>query len=145
MFSHITPVVALDTLTSVLFDYDQLGDIVSFLLNGPRPAITEDIDDGWNLRVDADEALGLEIFGMKRRLLTDPFYARLFAPAITELEAFTGKSFATDDIRAHAPIGDLPRTAQLLIFLMGQAITRYETIRQVEYQAAARELFATSS
>lgn len=144
MLAYETPSLTLENLRSVLVGYERGDDILYLYINESQPAVTEPLDGGWYLRIVGDEVAGLEIFGLQAICLADPFYARLFAPAMAEIEAFTGKSFASDDIQATATVEGLPRTAQILIFLMGQAITRYETIRQAEYEAAARERFATS-
>jgi hypothetical protein len=132
--------VDLDGVTRLRFDYDGEDDIALFHVGGPRPAVTEDVGDGWYLRLVDDEIAGLELHGLRRRLLTTPFYARLFRPAIRELEQLSGQTIEADRLVVDAAPEAVPMTTRLLLLLVGQALTRLETIQRAEYEAAAGRL-----
>jgi uncharacterized protein YuzE len=140
MHSAGTPSIDLEGFRRLLFVYDGEDDIAYLHLDGPRAAITEQADDGWYLRILDGSVVGLEIHGLKRLLLSTPFYSSVFAPAIDELEGYTGMSFDGDSIRADAPIGELPKTTHLAILLIGQAIEKYESARMAEYEDAGKRL-----
>jgi uncharacterized protein YuzE len=134
------PPVDLDGFLRLLFAYDSEDDIAYLHLDGPRPAITEQVDDGWYLRLHNGSVVGLELHGLKQLLLSTPFYSSVFAPAIEELEACTGKSFDRDSIRAEGPIDEMPKTTHLTILLIGRAIEKYESARMAENEDAGRRL-----
>lgn len=134
------PMVDLDGVTRLRFDYDRDDDIALFHMGGPRPAVSEDVGDGWYLRLAGDGIVGLELHGLRRRLLTTPFYARLFRPALREIERLSGQTLEAERLVIDAAPEAVPMTTRLLLLLVGQALTRLETIQRVEYEAAAGRL-----
>ena len=138
-----TPSINLEGFDRLLFTYDQDDDIAYIHIDGPRHAITERIDAGWYLRMDEGAIVGMELHGLKRIFLSTRFYAAVFEPAIRELEAFTGNAF-DEGLQADGPIDKLPRTTHLLIFLMGQAVTKFEALRRAEAEDAGRALLTAS-
>lgn len=136
-----SPSVDLEGFDHLVVAYDRADDIAFIHIDGPRPASTEQVDDGWYIRLDDDdEIVGLELHGLKRLFLSTPFFARVFKPAIEELEAFTGRSFETDSFRAEGTVGELPRTTHLLILMLGQSFAKYEALQRSEYEDAGRRL-----
>lgn len=135
-----TPMVDLDGVTHLRFDYDGEDDIALFHMGGPQPAVSEEVGDGWYLRLVGDAIVGLELHGLRRRLLTTPFYARLFRPAIRELERVSGETLEAERLVVEAAPEAVPITTRLLLLLVGQALARLETIQRTEYEAAAGRL-----
>lgn len=114
-------------IRSLRFAYDAEYDIALLHVGEPRPAVTFDLGGGWHLRVnDDDEVVGMELHGWRRFFLDAPSRASAVAPAMREVEAFTGRTLH-EDIEAAAAVERLPRTARLLIDMAGEAIARYET------------------
>ncbi len=142
MFSAVTPSIDLTGFRHLVFAYDIEDDILYAHINGPLAADTEQVDDAWYLRVEGDEVVGLEIHGLKRTLLSTRFFSKMFKPALIEVEEFTGVSYRQASFDAEGTVEQLPHTAQLVVFLIGRAIEKYETMRQAEYQEAARRLLA---
>jgi len=139
----LTPSINLEGFDRLQFIYDQDDDVAYIHIDGPRAAVTERIDDGWYLRLDEGAIVGMELHGLKRIFLSTPFYAAVFDPAIRELEAFTESAF-DGGLQADASIDKLPRTTHLLIFLIGQAVTKFETLRRAAAEDAGRALLAAS-
>lgn len=139
----LTPSIDLEGFERLLFTYDQDDDIAYIHIDGPRPAITERIDDGWYLRLDDGAIAGMELHGLKRRFLSTPLYATVFQPAIQELEGFTGANF-DDGLQADGPIDKLPRTTHLLIFMIGQAVAKFEALRRAQAENAGRAILTAS-
>lgn len=138
----LTPSVNLEGIHKLVFVYDQ-DDIATIHIDGPRPALTEHVDDGWYLRVADGAIVGIELHGLKRIFLSKPFYSTMFQPALREIETLAGQSFdGGGDIRAEARASRLPHTTRLLIFMLGQAMVKYDSARQAEYDDAGRELLA---
>lgn len=138
-----TPSVNLEAIDRLVFVYDREDDLAFLHIDGPRSAISEQADDGWYLRVADGEAVGLELHGLKRIFLSSPFYSEVFRPAMREIEAFTGRSFESDDIRAEGSAAELHHTTHLLILLLGQAIEKLESVRHAQYEDAGRHLLAS--
>ena len=136
--------VNLEGFKRLVFTYDDEDDIAYIHVDGARPAVTERVDDGWYLRLDGDAIAGMELHGLKRIFLSTPFYSSVFQPAILELEDYTGGSFDEGGVSAEGQIGKLPRTSHLLIFMIGQAMVKYETARRLEFEDAGRELLTAS-
>ncbi len=139
------PSVNLEGFSHLLFVYDDEDDVAYIHLDGPRPAMTERVDDGWYLRLADDAIVGMELHGLKRIFLSTPFYSSVFQPAIHELEEFTGGSFEAGGLSAAGHIDQLPRTTHLLILMIGQAVVKYEAVRQSEFEDAGRALLASPS
>lgn len=128
-------VYSFDGVMRLRFDYDRDDDIALFHMGGPRPAVSEDVGDGWYLRLVDDGIVGLELHGLRRRLLTTPFYARLFRPAIRGvLEMLSGETLEAERMVVDAAPEAVPMTTCLLLLLVGQVLTRLETIQRLEYQ-----------
>lgn len=140
MYPAGTPRVDLEGFRRLVFAYDAEDDIAYLHLDGPRAAITEQAGDGWYLRILDGSVVGLELHGLKRLLLSTPFYSSVSAPAIAEIEAHTKSSFDADSIHAEGEIGDLPKTTHLAILLIGQAIEKFESGRIAEYEDAGKRL-----
>lgn len=135
------PSVNLEAFDHLLFVLDE-DDVAYLHMDGPRAAITEQVDDGWYIRI-ADEAIvGLEIHGFKRVLLSTPFYSRTCRPALDEIEKFTGRSFDSDSIHAAGTIDELPKTTHLVMFMMGLALSKFSALRHAEFEDAGRQLLA---
>ncbi|MGH2633421.1 MAG: DUF2283 domain-containing protein [Tepidiformaceae bacterium] len=139
----LTPSIDLEGFDHLVFTYDHDDDIAYIHIDGPRAAITERIDDGWYLRLDGGAIVGMELHGLRRIFLSTAFYAAVFEPAIRELEALAGSTF-DEGLHADRPIDKLPRTTRLVIFLIGQAVTKFETLRRAEAEDAGRALLAVS-
>ncbi|MCC7364656.1 MAG: DUF2283 domain-containing protein [Dehalococcoidia bacterium] len=123
MTTLIQPMLDLAAIRTIEVDYDAEDDLAIIHINGPRPAVTEQVDDGWYLRVAELEVVGIELHGLVRMFLSLPWFARVARPALTELEAYAGQPLARLG-RVSAASGELPATTHLLIFLIGQAIGR---------------------
>ena len=91
--------------------------------------------------MDDGAIVGVELHGLKRRFLSTPFYAAVFEPVIQELEGFTGASF-DDGLRAEGHTDELPRTTRLLIFMIGEAVAKFEALRRSQFEDAGRALLA---
>jgi len=135
-----TPSIDLEGFTSIVFGYEAEDDIAMIHFDGPRPAITEEADDGWYLRLADDTVIGMELHGFRVGMLTRPQFLRAFEPAIRELEAHAGKSLESGLV-VSGTLAELPRTTHLAIFLTGQGLARLEALRQEEMKAAARKFF----
>jgi len=142
MLSSRTPSVDLQGLKRITFGYDRKYDVAVFHLGVPQTANTDEVDDSWYLRNVDDEIVGLELHGLKRILRATPAHSMMFKPVAHEIEAVTGLSFDREDIRAEGSVQELPCTTQFLLILIGRSIEKYETMRQAEYQEAARRLLA---
>lgn len=135
----------LEGFDHLLFSWDSGDDVAYLHIDGPRPAVTHEVDDAWYIRVDGKgEVVGLELHGLRRIFLSDPFFAQVFKPAIAELEQFTSRSFfdGGEDISAKGTIDQLPKTTHLLIFMIGQASAKYEARQRQENADAGRALLA---
>lgn len=140
MYPAGTPRVDLEGFRRLVFAYDFEDDIAYLHLDGPRAAITEQAGDGWYLRILDGSVVGLELHGLKRLLLSTPFYSSVCAPAIAEIEAYAGASLDADSIRADGAIAELPKATHLAILLIGQAIEKYESVRMAEFEDAGKRL-----
>jgi len=138
------PTINLEGFERLVFVYDDEDDIAYIHIDEARPALTERVDDGWYLRLVDDAIVGMELHGLKRIFLSTPFYSSVFQPAIRELEEYTGRSFDEGGLSAEGPINRVPRTTHLLIFMIGQAIVKYEAVRRSEFEDAGRELLTAS-
>ena len=127
----------IEGFSRIWFSYESEDDIVLAHLDEPRAAVTWELGRGWYLRLseDEDEVVGMELHGLRRMFLDAPLYSELFAPALDEMEQFTGRKLASGFL-AQGTIQQLPRTTHLLIFMIGQAIEKHETMRYAEYAEA---------
>lgn len=137
-----TPWVDLDALNRLVFLYDGEDDIASLHIGSAQPAISEQIDDAWYLRLDGDRIVGMELHGLERTFLSDPFYAKAFTPALQELRESTGRSLGIDGLRAEGSFAELPSTARLLIFLIGVATAKYQRMVRDHFSDTGRDLLA---
>jgi hypothetical protein len=138
-----TPSVNLEAFDRITVVYDRDDDIVVFHLDGPRPAITEAVDDSWYLRVADDVVVGMELHGLRRAFLSTPFYASLFRPAIHELEQAGGRALIEGPLVAEGSTNELPMNSRLVLLLVGQALAKYEALRQREFADAGRALLGS--
>ena len=136
-----SPRFAIESFSRIWFSYESEDDIALAHLEEPREAITWELGQGWHLRLseDEDEVVGMELHGLRRMFLDIPLYAEVFAPAIHEMEQFTGRKL-TSGFLAQGTIQQLPRTTHLLIFMIGQAIEKHEAMRHTEYAEAVPAL-----
>lgn len=135
-----SPHFSIEGFSRIWFSYESEDDIVLAHLDEPRAAVTWELGRGWHLRLsDEGEVFGMEIHGLRRMFLDAPRYSEVFAPAIHEMEQFTGRKLASGFL-AQGTIQQLPRTTHLLIFMIGQAIEKHETMRYAEYAEAVPAL-----
>lgn len=122
--TSVAPYVDLPTLARLTFDYDADADLASIHLGEPRPAVSEEVDSGWFLRLDdaTDEIVGMELHGLKQLAARTPLHARVVGPALQELEGFARTAADEGGFRATGNLDELPRTTQLVILMLGQAI-----------------------
>ena len=136
-----SPRFAAEGFGRIWFSYESEDDLALAHLDEPREAVTWELGRGWHLRLseDGDEVVGLELHGLRRMFLNAPPYSGVFAPAIREMEQFTGRKLAGGFL-ARGTIRQLPRTARLLVFMIGQAIEKHEAMRRAGYARAAPAL-----
>ena len=137
-----TPRLHLASVTEVTFAYDPRDDIAILHIGRPRPGITDEVDAGWYLRLTGDESevLGIELHGLRRKFLSDAFFAPVFTAALDEIQQHTGQTIdAPLDITGAATA--YPHTSQLLLFLLGQATARFTALQRAEYNEASEGLF----
>ena len=141
MSTPVAPDFDIDGFERLLFNYDAMGDIAYLHVDEVRAAVTVDVDDAWYVRLAGNEVVGLELHGLRRIFLSNPFFSKVFTPAIRELEEFTGTQlFSGDaDFTAQGSTVELPKTSHLLIFMVGQALARYEAMQRAGYAALSRE------
>ena len=128
MTSMMAPSVNLEAMHVLQFDYDGDDDIAYIHIDGPRSAITEQVDDAWYLRLAQEdgEVVGMELHGLRSVFLKNPYFTKAFLPSIEELEAYTGLPFARASLRIEGTVERLPRTTHLIILLIGLAIGMYD-------------------
>ncbi len=143
MAQTLTPRFNLEGFQRLSFSYDLEDDIAYVHIDGPVPAVTVEVDDGWYLRLRDDEVVGLELHGLQRIFLATPFYARVFSPAIGELESFSGRALS-EGFQVEGSINELPKTTHLLILMIGQAVVKYEAIQRAEATDAGRVLLGSA-
>jgi len=136
-----SPSFAIESFSRIWFSYESEDDIALAHLEEPREAITWELGRGWHLRLSEDEGevVGMELHGLRRMFLDTPLYSGVFAPAIHEMEQFTGRKL-TSGFLAQGTVQQLPRTTHLLIFMIGQAIEKHEAMRHAEYAEAVPAL-----
>lgn len=137
--SSMSPSMDLEGFKRVVFDYEADDDIAFIHFDAPRAAITEEVDDGWYLRLTDDTVVGMEMHGLRRVFLSQPQFASVFEPAVRELELRAGRPLEAG-IVIEGEINDLPRTTHLSIFLVGQGLARLEAIRRRGFEASASEI-----
>ena len=142
MQTKTTPTIDLDAFRHLQLSYDPADDIAYIHLDGPRAALTEQVDDGWYLRIAEGESVGMELHGLFRLFLSTPFYAGVFAPALRELEQATGHS-VDGGLEISASVDELPKTAQLVVLLLGQAVAKLDALQRIEAEDAGKALLAS--
>ena len=128
----ISPHLDLESIRQLRFSYDAKHDIACLHIGEPRPAITLEIGGGSHLRIDGREVVGMELHGLRRAFLGSPTYSSAFAPAIKEIETFAGRTL-DENFEAEGAADSLPKTARLLVFMVGQGIATYEADRRHGY------------
>jgi len=93
----------------VTVSYDPEFDIFLLRFGEARPAITEEIEDGFNLRVDPTtlEILAFEVLGFRRRFLKKhPEFMGLYG-LLFESEPLVKRRLPSGDQRRSGPLADL--------------------------------------
>ena len=135
----LLPKIDLQGFDRLRFSYDHEFDIAQFHVNAPCPSVAEEVADGWYLfDNDSDDcpvATSLEIHNFLSEVVNEPYFTGVVRPSFDELEGYTGKKL-DEGVVAEGTIVELPRTARLLVFLLGVAITKLEALREEEYARA---------
>ena len=139
----VTPSLDPQDIREIEFSYDAEYDLAWFHINERRSALTLEVEGGIYLRYDGCDVVGMELHGLRQAFLVMSPFARVFAPAVRELEAFASGALDEDiDVRATAE--ELPLTTQMLIFVIAHALATHEAELRAEYAGAARTLAAGS-
>lgn len=135
------PGIDLQGFDRLRFSYDQADDIAHLHINAPRPSVAEEVDDGWYLFIDDSGAREvvtmLEIHGFHAGVWDQPYFDGVVRPSLDEVKRSTGKGFE-DGFEAEGSIEEFPRTARLLTFLLGVAITKLEALNRRERAEAVK-------
>jgi hypothetical protein len=137
--SVVSPRIDIEGIERVVFAYDTEDDIVYLHIGAPRPALTVEAGDGWNLRMADGEIVGLELHGFCRAVLSTTFFAHVTKPAIKELEQLGGASF-NDGLSVQGSIEELPKTTRLLILMIGFAVSKLQDSQRDAAAEASRKL-----
>lgn len=127
MTAHLVPRFDIEGFDHVIFSYDVEDDIALVHIDEPRPAVTEEVDDGWYLRLDRDRIVGLELHGFRRTFLTSPLFGHVVLPALKELEDRTGAGTDAESFSAQGSTDEMPRTTHLILYMIGAATAKYES------------------
>jgi hypothetical protein len=140
-----SPRFNLEGFGTLTFHYGADDDIAVIHLDGPKPAVTWEVDDSWYLRVADDEIVGMELHGLRRIFLSTKLYAALFRDALAELIQRGGSGDLSEGLDVTGSVDELPKTAHLVIFLMGRASEKFDAALREEYADAGRALLGEAA
>lgn len=131
---HFSP----ERVTRVRFDYDAEFDIASFFLEGPQPGVTDEVDDGWYLRIDeaTNTVIGIELHGLQQYFVTDPCHMDAFPAALAEAERAATERSEHGSYTVEGTAQTLPNISHLIIYLIGVAKEKWDR-QQRDHQGNA--------
>lgn len=134
--AEVTPSLDPQDIHEIEFSYDAEYDLAWFHIDERRSALTLEVEGGIYLRYDGCDVVGVELHGLRQAFLVVSPFARVFAPAIREIEAFAGGAL-DEDIDVRATADELPLTTQMLIFVIAHALATHESELRHDYAEAA--------
>lgn len=123
------PLFQLEGLRRLQVAYDAEDDIASIHLDGPRSSVTTELDHGWFVRTADGAVTGFEMHGLRRFVLTNAAYEPVVTPALRELTSVAGCTMA-EDFAVRGDVAELPRTTQLIWFILGVVAEKYTSRRR---------------
>lgn len=140
MTAVTSPYFNLEGFQTLDFHYRGDDDVAVIHIDGPKSAVTWEVDDSWYLRVADDEIVGMELHGLQRIFLSTKLYAGLFRDALDELLEAGGSEDLGEGLNVGGSIEDFPKTTHLLIFMIGRASEKSDAVLREEYADAGRIL-----
>ena len=134
----LTPTFDPQSIHAIVFSYwGQDDDIACIHINERRSAFTLEVDGGIYLREDGGKVVGVEVHEFSRAFAGSTALSRVTIPALTELKAFAGRTL-DESFEVRGTAKELPRTTQMLIFVIARALATHEAELRAEHAGAAR-------
>ena len=132
-----TPTFDPQMIRAIIFSYwGRDDDIACIHINERRSAFTLEVDGGVYLREDGGNVVGIEVHGVSRAFAGSKTLSRVSIPALTELKAFAGRTL-DESFEVRGTAEELPRTTQMLIFVIAHALATHEAELRAEHAGAA--------
>ena len=128
----ISPTFDAQSVREIVFSYwGKHDDIASIHINERRAAFMIEGDHGIHLREADGEIVGMDVHDFGRAYPRCAALSRVAIPAIAEIEAFAGCEL-DERFEVRATAEQLPRTTQMLIFVIGYALATQEAELRIE-------------
>jgi hypothetical protein len=145
------PWLDLSALERFVLHYDAQFDVVAFIFDRPQYGVMTEVDSNWYLKLsdtevrcedgrEDREVIAIHHLLFRRVLLAQPFFERLFAPALEELRSVTGKTL-DEDFRIEATAAELPLMSRVLLILLGESLARWEAVAREESPEESADYF----
>ena len=132
------------SIREIIFRYwDRHDDIASIHINERRAAFTIEGDHGIHLREADGDIVGVDVHDFGRAYPRSAALSRVALPAIAEIEAFAGCNL-DESFEVRTPAEQLPRTTQMLIFVIAHALAAHEAELRAERAGVAHTFLAAS-
>ena len=132
----LTPTFDPQTTHAIVFSYwGRHDDIACIHINERRSAFTLEVDGGIYLREDGGNIVGMELHEFSRAFAGSTALSRVTIPALAELKAFAGRTL-DESFEVRGSAEQLPRTTQMLIFVIAHALATHEAELRAEHANA---------
>ena len=139
-----TPTFDPQSIDAIVLSYwGKDDDIASIHINERHTAFTIEGDHGIHLREADGDIVGVEVYDFSRAYPRSRALARVAIPAIAEIEAFAGHKL-DESFEVRATAEQLPKTTQMLIFVIAYALAAHEAELRAERAGVARAFVAAS-
>ena len=140
----VTPTFDPHSVEAIVFSYwGRDDDVASLHINERHAAFTIEGDHGIHLREADGDIVGVEVHDFSRAYPRSPALSRVAIPAIAEIEAFAGCKL-DESFEVRATSEQLPKTTQMLIFVIAHALAAHEAELRAERAGVAHAFVAAS-